>query len=167
MFHRYLRAMGAVLLALIAAGADAADLTINFNGKFESGTCSFTAPDADLGTYQATSFTGSTITAWRQVRIRRSGCTSDITVVHMKFNGTADATNNTYFAVRNVSGNVTGVAIELGNLDPRRITPNTTVLDWNGNNATYYDVQARFVQTRPTVTAGSINTPITIQFTYN
>ena len=155
-------------LALLSTPAFSADLTINFNGRFDNGTCAFQVDDQDLGTYQATIFTGSTVTAWRPIAVRASSCTSDIRTVHMAFSGTADADMPSYFAVRNTSGNVSGVGIELVNGASQRVTPNVTRFDWSiaGIGLTY-NLFARFAQTRPGVTAGTISTPITIQFTYN
>lgn len=160
---------GLVCSGLLCAGsAAAADLTLRFTGRFQPGTCVFTVANTDLGRYQAASFTGATSTAWQRVRINRSGCTSDLTVVHMRATGTASTDNTQYFAARTAGGALTGVAIELSNLSSQRMVPNITTFDWNvgtGNN--FYDLQARFVQTRPGVTAGQVSTPVTLLFTYN
>lgn len=153
---------------LCAGSATAADLTVRFTGRFQPGTCAFAVANANLGSYQSSSFTGATSTGWQRVRITRSGCTSDITVVHMRATGTANADNSQYFAARTAGGALTGIAIELSNLSNQRMVPNTTSFDWNAAaGTTFYDLQARFVQTRAGVSAGQVNTPITLQFTYN
>ncbi|MFC4761900.1 fimbrial protein [Dyella koreensis] len=155
-------------LALLSANAAAADLTVRFTGRFLASTCAFSIADVDLGSYSATTFTGSTTTPSRNIVVRASSCTPDITTVHMRFTGTADATVTSYFAARSVTGNVTGVGIELMNGSSQRVTPNVTTFDWPF--ATWgmtYNLYARFAQTRPSVTAGTVSTPITIQFTYN
>jgi major type 1 subunit fimbrin (pilin) len=153
---------------LCAGGSHAADLTLRFTGRFQPGTCAFAVANANLGSYQATSFTGSTTTGWQRVRITRSGCTSDITVVHFRANGLASTDNSQYFAARTAGGALSGIAIELSNLSSQRLVPNGTSLDWAGGTGTaIYDLQARFVQTRASVSAGQVSTPITLQFTYN
>lgn len=157
----------APILALTSMTASAVDLTVRFTGSFVQGTCSFTVNDVDLGTYEATTFTGSTQTPWTSVTINRGSCTPDISTIHMTFSGTADSNNPAYFAVASSSGNVTGVGIETSNMNNQYITPNTTVLDWPISIGPSYSLQAHLVQTRPSVTAGTIKTPITIQFTYN
>lgn len=153
---------------LWAGSLHAADLSLRFTGRFQPGTCAFAVTGADLGSYQAASFTGSTSTGWKPVRITRSGCTSDITVVHFRANGVVSAENSQYFAARTAGGALSGIAIELSNLSSQRLVPNSTSLDWAGGTGTaIYDLQARFVQTRASVSAGQVSTPITLQFTYN
>ncbi|MNV55764.1 hypothetical protein D3C71_1480100 [compost metagenome] len=84
----------------------------------------------------------------------------------MRFTGVADTNDSSYFAVRNTTAS--GVAIELVNGSNQRITPNVTSLTWSrAAIGVSYDLLARFTQTRSTLTAGSVSTPITINFTYN
>jgi len=46
--------------------------------------------------------------------------------------------------------------------------PNVTTLNWSrAATGVSYIIVARFVQTRPTLTSGTVSTPITINFTYN
>lgn len=154
------------LFSILTLPALGQDLTVHFTGRFQSGTCSFTVPNVDLGNYQATTFTGSTTTSWRQITVTSSNCTSDITNIHMRFGGTADSNNGAYFAVRNTT--VSGLAIEVVNGSSQRVIPNVTTLTWSrAGIGLSYNLFARFVQTRPTITAGSVTTPITISFTYN
>lgn len=152
-------------LALVAP-AHSTDLTINFTGTWRNGTCSFAVSDIDLGTYQATAFTGSYNTPWRQFNITRSNCTSDIRTINMSFTGTADSSDAHYYAVRSSTGNVTGMAIQLQNLSNVTIAPNVTTLGWLSTQGNIYTLQARLVQTLPSVTAGTVRTPVTIQITY-
>lgn len=155
-------------LAMVPLTARAADLTINFSGAFKRGTCAFTVADVDLGSYKATLFTGAFTTPLKPVVVNASSCTSDIATIHMKFDGTADSNDSQYFAVNNVTGNVSGVGVELVDGANQTVVPNTTTLDWSiGSTGLSYTLNARFAQTLPVVTSGSISTPITIQFTYN
>ncbi len=133
-----------------------------------SGTCSFTVPDTDLGTYTAASFTGSTTKPWSDaIKVKIVSCSPGIDNIHMKFLGTPDANNSNYFAPISTSGNVTGIAIQLANSFMAPAIPGGT-LDWSRSVVgDSYNLRARFVQTLGNVTAGVVKTPITIQFTYN
>lgn len=164
------------LLMLMVAGvgmapAYSADLTINFTGTWKNGTCQFTVADLDLGTYQAPEFTGNTTTPWKQTTIARSACTADIRQINMNVQGAEDSDNRAYFAavgtLPGMDGTATGVAIQLqsqGNVD---ITPGGTMLTWPVSTGSTYTLQARLVQTRPTVTPGGVKAPVTIQISYN
>lgn len=155
-----------VVLVAIAFPALSQDLTVRFTGRFQPGTCNFSVPNVDLGSYQSNTFTGATVTPWRTVVVTSSNCSTDITTIHMRFSGTADSNNSNYFAIRNTTAS--GVAIELVNGGLRRVVPNVTTFDWSrAGIGVSYNLFARFVQTRPTLTAGSVSTPITITFTYN
>nr|WP_199043648.1 fimbrial protein [Dyella sp. ASV24] len=164
----------AVALACWMTNSAAADLNIKFTGKFLTSTCSFTVPDTDLGTYGAWTFTGvGYFAAWSaNIPITASNCTSDITTVHMTFNGTADTKDSQFFKAVPVAGqgNISGVGIDLSTVTGgfNRIIPNYTLINWNlasvGNT---YSIKARFTQTLTTVTPGRMKAPITIQFTYN
>ncbi|MET3654722.1 fimbrial protein [Dyella japonica] len=165
--------MAAGLLAM-ASAVGAQSVTFNVTGTIQQGTCSFTIPDTDLGTYGAWTFTGMGYTApWTSdIPVAASGCTADINTIHMVFNGTPDATNSQLFKAIPVSGqgNISGVAIDLSTASgtPARLVPNTGMTNWTlatvGN--TYY-IKARFYQTSASVTPGKMQTPITAQFTYN
>lgn len=155
-----------VLLGAFAVPALGQDLTVRFTGRFQPGTCNFSVPNVDLGSYQAATFTGNSMTPWRRITITSSNCSTDITTIHMQFSGVADSNNSNYFAVRNTTAS--GVAIELINGSSQRVIPNVTRFDWSrAGIGVSYDLLARFVQTRPTLTAGTVSTPITINFTYN
>lgn len=155
-----------LLFSVLPATGAAQDLTVRFTGRFQPGTCNFSISNVDLGSYEGNSFTGSTTTPWRRVTVTSSNCTTDITNIHMRFSGVADSNNSNYFAVRNTTAS--GVAIEMINGASQRVIPNVTTFDWSrAAIGASYNLSARFVQTRPTLTAGTVSTPITIQFTYN
>jgi type 1 fimbria pilin len=161
------------VFALLSTPAFSTDLTINFNGQFVVPTCSFTVNGGNsinLGTYPNTYFNTNTSTPIVGISIAATGCTTGINTIHLNFSGTADSSNNQLFAANSSSG-VTGVAIEL--LAPpvqTRITPGSKV-DWTGVNPSLptntYNPMVRFYKTTGAVTAGTVNVPITINFTYN
>nr|WP_199044290.1 fimbrial protein [Dyella sp. ASV24] len=168
----HIRTLGLLaLLALPATQIDATDLTVRFTGQFVASSCSFTVSDLDLGTYQAPEFTGSTMTPWKQTTIARGACTADIRQINMNFQGAEDSTNPAYFAavgtLPGVSETASGVAIQLQDQSNADIRPGGTMLTWPVSMGSTYTLRGRLVQTRPTVTAGSLKAPVTIQITYN
>jgi type 1 fimbria pilin len=104
------------------------------------------------------------------IPIAATGCITGISTIHLSFSGTADSSNNQLFAANSGSG-VAGVAIELLAASTQaRITPGSSV-DWTGVNPSLptntYNPMVRFYKTTGAVTAGTVNVPITINFTYN
>lgn len=155
------------MLFVAASLGHAQSVTFNLTGEITQGTCSFTIPDGGLGTYAASSFTGSTTTNWSDpIAIQAVSCSPDIQNIRMTFSGTPDTSNSNYFAPVSTSGNVTGVAIQLASLYETAITPGGS-LNWSlGALGNSYTIKGRFVQTKPSVTPGVVKTPITVQFTY-
>lgn len=133
-------------------------------------TCTMSVPNIPLGSFSADSFTGNTSTPDVAVPVTASGCAGNLTNIVMSFNGTADTRNPALFAANSVAGNVTGVGIGLKYAPPSQapmpVTPNVTTGTWRIAAGNTMQLLANFVQTEPTVTAGSVSTPVTIQFTY-
>ena len=133
-------------------------------------TCTFSVPNIALGSFSADSFTGNTSTPEVSVPVTATGCPSDAHAINMSFTGTADTTNPALFAADSVAGNVTGVGIGLKYAPPSQaamaVTPNVTTGTWTLAAGNTMQLLANFVQTQPNVTAGSVSTPVTIQFTY-
>ncbi|MFC4761899.1 fimbrial protein [Dyella koreensis] len=153
----------AVGLLACAASVQAQSVTFNVTGTITPGVCVFTANDVDLGTYSATTFTGSTTTGWVDVPIRSTRCDPLVTVVHMRVTGTADAADAALFR------GVSGIGVELQQkISGTPIVPaGTTVNFTTVPGAASYMLQGRFKQSAPTVAAGTVRSPVTIQFTYN
>jgi type 1 fimbria pilin len=160
-------------LALLSTPVFSTDLTINFNGQFVVPTCNFSVnggSNTNIGTYPNTYFNTNTSTPTVEIPIVATGCTVGINTIHLYFSGTADASNNHLFAVNSGSG-VQGVAIELlYNAQSAEIWPNSSI-NWNGvdpsNPPSTFNIWAHFYKTTGPIAAGSINVPITINFTYN
>jgi len=155
--------LGMGMACVLAAPARAADLTINFTGSFARGTCVFTASDVDLGTYAAPDFNASPNTPWKNVRISRSNCTSDISMIHMTFSGTRHPASAGLWQV----GNIAGLGVQLQNMDatPVQMTPGS-VIDWSPTWPNY-DLNARFSRVAAITSYGRVSVPITLTFTYN
>lgn len=163
-----------IALALLPTMAwSAANVTVNFQGSFVTPTCNFSVnggSSTNIGTYPNTYFNTNTSAPTVQIPIVATGCTTGITTIHLGFSGGADSANNQLFAVNSGSG-VTGVAVELlYNAQSTRIQPGSTV-NWIGVNPSLpsntWNFWARFYKTTGAIGAGSINVPITINFTYN
>jgi len=139
--------------------------TVNFNltGTITPGVCRFTANNVDLGTYASTLFTGSYVTPFVDVPVTSQGCDPLVTSVHMRVTGTADVANAALFR------GVTGIGIELQRKSPvLAVVPAGTNVDFTpvASGGTYL-FQARFSQSAPTVAAGTVSSPVTINITYN
>jgi type 1 fimbria pilin len=159
-----------VMLAMLPAIVSAtATINVNFQGAFVAPTCNFSVTNANIGTYPTTYFNTNTSTPTTQLTVTASGCTTGISTIHLYFSGAADASNNHLFAVNSGSG-VQGVAIELlYNAQSTQIWPNTSV-NWVGVNPSQtgtWNFWAHFYKTTGTITSGTVNVPITINFTYN
>lgn len=172
MKHGCLILASIVALVLLPKSAFSADLTINFNGQFVVPTCTFTVNggnSTNLGSYPHTYFNTSTVTPFVTIPIVATGCTAGINTIHLGFSGAVDAFNNQLFAVNGSSG-VAGVAISLLNSTGSPIAPGSTV-NWTGVDPSQpsntYNMFARFSKTTGAITAGTVNVPITINFTYN
>lgn len=159
------RSMLAAVLLLagcFAPAAFAVDMTIRFTGSFERGTCQFSVNSADLGTYYATSFDASPQTPWTSVVVTRSGCTSDISMIHMATSGTAHPLNGNFWQVPGIAG----LGVEIQNAAGVAASPNGMRFDWLPANSTY-GLRARFNKVAPITKYGRVTTPVTLLFTYN
>ena len=173
MKHRCSTWVSLAALASLSMPAFPADLTINFNGQFVVPTCNFSVNGgniANIGIYPDTYFNTNTSTPAVQIPIVATGCIAGINTIHLYFSGAADASNNHVWAVNGGSG-VQGVAIELlYNAQSTEIWPNS-LINWNGidpsNPPSTFNIWAHFYKTTGPITAGSVNVPITINFTYN
>ncbi|WP_250625681.1 fimbrial protein [Pinirhizobacter soli] len=153
------------LLGLLLCTSAIQAQTVNFNltGTITPGVCRFTAANVDLGTFASTSFTGSTTTPFVDVPITSTGCDPLVTLVHMRVTGTADLANGNLFR------GVTGIGIELRRKTPATaVRPAGTIVDFTpvASGSTYL-FEARFSQSAPTVAAGTVTAPVTINITYN
>lgn len=158
-----------LLLLLLSAAplAQAADLTVRFTGRFQPGTCSFSAPDVDVGTFQAPSFDTVPMPTPVSFTLRRTACAAELLTLHVRLAGAVDATSADYFAVPSTGG-VRGIAIRISNPSNQVMRPNQPAFDWQtmGSADGGFVLRAGLVKTG-TVTAGSIRAPITVQVTYN
>lgn len=152
-------------VALFAGASTSHAQSLNFNltGTILPGTCAFTVNDVDLGTYLSTLFTGSYVTAFVDVPVQSTKCDALVTTIHMKVSGTADTANAALFK------GLAGVGIELQKkTGGTAIVPAGTTVDFTASqSAATYLLQARFKQSASTVGAGTVKSPVTLQFTYN
>ncbi|WP_281850452.1 fimbrial protein [Dyella sp. GSA-30] len=170
---RSIWSLGATLALLPTMAWSAANIVVNFQGSFVAPTCNFAVNggrSTNIGTYPNTYFNTNTSTPVVQIPIVATGCTTGINTIHLRFSGAADSSNNQLFAV-NPGSSVTGVGVELlYNAQSTRIQPGSTV-NWVGVDPSQptstWNFWARFYKTTGTIGAGSINVPITINFTYN
>ncbi len=152
----------AALLTLSGAASAQTATTTNFNvtGTILPGVCRIAVADVDLGTYQATQFTGAFSTPFQAVNVVVSQCDPLVTRVGLRFTGSADSNDATLFQ------GVAGIGIEL------QRTSNGTRLPPGGlaqmtTAAGTHAFRARFMQSAATVAAGTVSRPITVSMTYN
>jgi type 1 fimbria pilin len=164
--------LGAAFVLLPTMLSATATVNVSFQGSFVTPTCSFSVNggnNTNIGSYPNTYFNTNASTPTVSIPIVATGCTSGINTIHLTFSGAADASNNQLFAVNGASG-VKGVAIELlYNAQAARIAPGATV-NWisvNPSQNNTWNFWAHFYKTTGAVAAGTINVPITINFTYN
>jgi len=146
----------------LSAGQATAQTTTNFNitGTILPGVCRIAVNDVNLGTFQATAFTGASTTAFVPVNVVVSQCDPLITRVALRFSGTADAANAALFQ------GVTGIGVELQYTSTAaRVSPNGLVQ--MSTAAGTHAFRARFTQSAATVAAGTVTRPITVAMTYN
>jgi type 1 fimbria pilin len=159
----YFKLMAFVLLWPCAFALHAQTLTFNLTGTILPGTCRWSVADVDLGTYNATLFTGSYTTNWVDVPVSSSGCDPLVTTVHMRVTGNADVANAALFR------GIAGIGIEL-QVKPNgaAIVPAGTTVNWNAaSGGASYLYQARFRQSAATVASGTVRSPVTMNITYN
>lgn len=159
--------LAAALLLTTASAASAADLTVRFTGRFQSGTCELGVNDVDLGVRAATYFNSNTQSPQQEFQLTRSKCAADIRVLHVRLVGTASAADSRYFAVP-TTGGVSGLAVWIQTPSNQTLAPNQVGFDWStaGTVSGTQPLYARLVRTG-TVTAGTLSVPVTVQVTYN
>ncbi len=157
-----LRPILLALTSMFAAGHAAAQTTTTFNvtGTILPGVCRIAVADVSLGTYQATLFTGAYASPFQPVNVVVSQCDPLVTRVALRFDGNADTSNAQLFQ------GVPGIGIELQYTSSgARVAPGGTAQ--MATAAATHAFRARFVQSRATVSAGTVSRPITVTMTYN
>lgn len=150
-------------LLCATAGAQAQDSqTFTASGEILPGVCKITFPDVDLGSHQASLFTGSYGTPYVDFNGTVSDCDPLVLRVTMTFVGNADPDNAGLFQ------GVPGVGIELGvpfGSSSVPIRPGGSVQFPTA--AGVYPFRARFLQSAASVSAGRVTRPVTVTLTYN
>ncbi|WP_312400413.1 fimbrial protein [Stenotrophomonas indicatrix] len=150
------------LFALSGSVSAQTATTTNFNvtGTILPGVCRIAVADVDLGTYQATQFTGAFNTPFQAVNVVVSQCDPLVTRVGLRFTGSADSNDATLFQ------GVAGIGIELQRTSTgSRLPPGG--LSQMSTAAGTHVFRARFMQSAATVAAGTVSRPITVSMTYN
>lgn len=150
-------------LLCAAAGAQAQDSqTFTASGEILPGVCKIVFPDVDLGSHQASLFTGSYGTPYVDFNGTVSDCDPLVLRVAMTFVGNADPDNAALFQ------GVPGVGIELV-----RAVGGTNIPIAPGGSTQFvtaagvYPFRARFLQSAASVSAGRVTRPVTVTLSYN
>lgn len=165
-----------VLKTAIAAGLlciasfAQAQTTFNITGTITMGTCQIAVANTDVGTFNASLFTGSYQSGFKPITVAVSNCAPGITKVTLKPTGTADANNANYW-----SSKLPGAPFELRDPGGAGILPpsglNNIVINSPSMTGapTNYTLQAQFHQTA-VLQSGSIgggSATVTLAATYN
>lgn len=150
------------LLTLSGAASAQTATTTNFNvtGTILPGVCRIAVADVDLGTYQATQFSGAFSTPFQAVNVVVSQCDPLVTRVGLRFTGSADSNDATLFQ------GVAGIGIELQRTSNSTRVPPGSLAQMTTAAGTHA-FRARFMQSAATVAAGTVSRPITVSMTYN
>ena len=157
------------LINCIAFSAQAVDSTITITGNVRERTCTVPSISVNLGDMYTSDFSGSNAaSAWHDAVLTLTNC-QYVSRVQATFNGTPDATNPNYF--KNTAGNspATGLAIQLEDKDsPGAVYKSgaqKTVTASNGSAS--FNMQVRAIKTGNRVTSGTIQSVITVTYTYS
>ena len=131
-------------------------------------TCSLSTASAtfNMGALKTTDFnrgTGATYD-WVADQSLRASSDCNVSTASMTFAGTADPAYPTAF--KN-NGTANGVALELWKSGTPQVIPNsTTPITFTAGPNQDFTFSARYIQTAPTVTAGSVNATVTATVNY-
>ncbi|PKH26665.1 hypothetical protein CIG19_02405 [Enterobacterales bacterium CwR94] len=164
----------AIITALFATTAQAADGTINFTGNITDDTCDVSAASSaqnvNLGTIGSDSFAAGagTTSAATGFSVVLSSCPASHTNVAVKFDGLPDGGNPAVLALTNTGTNAQGVGIQLRDNDgtPLSLFADSKPVAINAGNATL-NFSAAYVATAATVSAGDANSTANFTVVYN
>lgn len=131
-------------------------------------TCSLSTASAtfNMGTLKTTDFNrgaGATYD-WVADQSLRSSSDCNVSTASMTFAGTADPAYPNAF--KN-NGTANGVALQLWKSGAPQVIPNsTTPITFSAGPNQNFTFSARYIQTEPTVTAGSVNATVTVTVNY-
>lgn len=166
--------IAASIIASLSAAAFADDGKINFVGAITDDACtvvnSMSNPlTVTLGTVSSKSFTtGSLTAAPTKFTIALKGCPAAMTSAKVKFDGTANANDNTILALTQETGVATNVGIQLMDKSQAVVplyTASTAYALTTGDNN--LDFVARYLATSLPVTAGPANSTSNFTIIYN
>lgn len=153
-----------MVTAGVAGTIQAADGTIHFTGSITDQTCAVDTGSqnlpVNLGNVAQTALNGSAgmKAAPTRFTINVSDCPDTVTGANVKFDGTADAVNQTLLALDSGTGVATGVGIQIADKNGAPIPLHTASPDYplaEGSNM--LDFTARYVSTGTAVTTGPAN----------
>ncbi|MFV8869985.1 fimbrial protein [Serratia fonticola] len=166
--------IAASIIASLSASAFADDGKINFIGAITDDACTVVNNMSNplivtLGTVSSTAFTTGTMTAApTKFTIALTNCPASVTSAKVKFDGTANANDNTILALTQETGVATNVGIQLMDKSQAVVplyTASTAYALTTGDND--LDFVARYLATSLPVTAGPANSTSNFTIVYN
>ncbi|MGL5387630.1 MAG: fimbrial protein [Serratia sp. (in: enterobacteria)] len=166
--------VAALVAGALSSSAFAADGKINFVGAITDDACTVTNNMSNpltvtLGTVASSAFTTGNLTAApTKFTIALTNCPSSVSSAKVKFDGTADANDNTILQLTQETGVATNVGIQLMDksqvIVPLFAASSAYALTTGTNNL---DFTARYLATSLPVTAGPANSTSNFTIVYN
>lgn len=169
---------GRVLLLLLLSLpllARAQNVTVNFTGDLQAGTCSVSAGSntqtVNLGSHTAARFASVNATSdWIPFDIKLTNCAATVSKVSFRFGGVRDAEASNYYRVDNsgASGVAKGLAIHLTRnaWSSATYVPPGTTDTWDKRSDDTYTYAARLIRTGA-LAPGRTNLSLTITLSYS
>ncbi|MBL5885721.1 fimbrial protein [Lelliottia amnigena] len=166
--------VAALIAGALSSSAFAADGKIDFVGAITDDACTVTNNMTNplivtLGTVASSAFTtGNLSAAPTEFKINLTNCPASITSAQVKFDGTADANDNTILQLTQETGVVTNVGIQLMDKS-NAVVPLYTASTAYDLTAGTNDLKfvARYLATSLPVTAGPANSTSNFTIVYN
>lgn len=164
----------AAVSVLSSASVLASDGTVNFTGEVLDSACTVdiganNTMNVDMGKVAKTAFTGKGSTAsYTKFDLKLTKCPATVTSATVKFDGTADAGDNSVLALTVEEGVATGVGIQLSDSADKVVSlgsPTSSVTLAAGDNVLPF--YARYIQQAAAVTAGPANSVAQFTLNYN
>lgn len=169
--------MALVLCASSAAfAATSGDGQVNFTGEIIDSACQVindtkSPLNVQLGKISSSAFSGEGSTAaTTQFNIQLTDCPDTVTSASITFGGQPDSDNNSVLALTTGTGVASGVGIQLLDSSDQPLSLYTQSAPYSlasGTSINDLKFAARYIQTKPTITAGAANSVSTFTVVYN
>jgi len=169
------KSMVIFLIAILAAGANAHDGTVNISGTIQDNTCEL-APDSqnknvDMGTVAGNQFSRSgDFSPSKIFSLNLQNCGPAAREATVTFSGTSDGQNSELFAIETEGESASGLALGIYDQTGKRISPGAASVGVplkSGQVSVEMDFFARYVSVQDNVNSGKANVTVTFVINYS